>query len=215
MATKRKVNNLLALAVLAVLVERPMHRYEIATTIRERGKDRDMDVKWGSLYTVVNNLAKAGFLEIVGNERDGARPERTIFTITDAGRTELADWTRDLIAEPEPEHRRFTAGLSVMAALPPDEVAALLDRRTDALDQAIETAGRELAEITATGLPRLFLVEAEYDLAMLKAERSWTRSLRKELASETFPDLDLWRRAHADGMKPAEAFARSERGPTS
>ena len=53
MVTKRKVNNLLALAVLAVLVERPMHRYEIASTMRERGKDRDMDIKWGSLYTVV------------------------------------------------------------------------------------------------------------------------------------------------------------------
>ncbi|GAB3738711.1 PadR family transcriptional regulator [Microlunatus parietis] len=214
MATKRKVNNLLALAVLAVLAERPMHRYEIATTIRERGKDRDMDVKWGSLYTVVNNLEKAGFLEVVGSERDGARPERTIFTITDAGRAELADWTRDLIAEPEPEHHRFTAGLSVMAGLAPEEVAELLGRRADALDRAIETARRELEEITGSGLSRLFIVESEYDLAMLEAEASWTRALREEITGGTFPDLELWHRAHASGLKPAEAFALFERGPT-
>lgn len=213
MATKRKVNNLLALAVLAVLVERPMHRYEMATTMRERGKDRDMDVKWGSLYTVVNNLAKAGFLEVVGNERDGARPERTIYAITDAGRTELADWTRDLLADPEPEHHRFTAGLSVMAALAPDEVADLLGRRTDALDRAVETARRELEEIAATGLPRLFVVESEYELAMLEAEASWTRSLRETILGGDFPDLALWRRAHADGLKPAEAMALFERRP--
>ncbi len=74
MATKRKVGNLLALAVLSVIIERPMHRYEIASTLRDRGKDRDMDIKWGSLYTVVQNMAKAGFLEVVGSEREGARP---------------------------------------------------------------------------------------------------------------------------------------------
>ncbi|WP_280440114.1 PadR family transcriptional regulator, partial [Nocardia cyriacigeorgica] len=82
MATKRKVGNLLALAVLSVIIERPMHRYEIASTLRDRGKDRDMDIKWGSLYTVVQNMAKAGFLEVVGCEREGARPERVIYRIT-------------------------------------------------------------------------------------------------------------------------------------
>ncbi len=86
MAKKRKVNNLLALAVLSVMVDRPKHRYEIAQTLRDRGKDQDMDIKWGSLYTVVQNLAKVGFLEVVGSERDGARPERVIYRITDAGR---------------------------------------------------------------------------------------------------------------------------------
>ncbi|WP_280448033.1 PadR family transcriptional regulator [Nocardia cyriacigeorgica] len=99
MATKRKVGNLLALAVLSVIIERPMHRYEIASTLRDRGKDRDMDIKWGSLYTVVQNMAKAGFLEVVGCEREGARPERVIYRITDAGRAALIDWTRVLIYE--------------------------------------------------------------------------------------------------------------------
>ena len=109
MATKRKVNNLLALAVLSVIVERPMHRYEIASMLRDRGKDRDMDIKWGSLYTVVQNLDKAGFLEVAGNERDGARPERTIYRITAAGRAEMIDWTRELIAVPEPEPKTCTS----------------------------------------------------------------------------------------------------------
>ena len=60
---KRPVANLLGLAVLGTLAQRPMHRYEIATTIREQGKDDDMDVKWGSLYTVVKNLERHGFVE--------------------------------------------------------------------------------------------------------------------------------------------------------
>ncbi|WP_330252581.1 PadR family transcriptional regulator [Nocardia sp. NBC_00565] len=214
MAAKRKVNNLLALAVLATVIERPMHRYEIASKMRERGKDRDMDVKWGSLYTVVQNLAKAGFLEVVGNERDGARPERTIYAITDAGRAEMVDWTRELIAQPEPEHYRFTAGLSVVAALPPDEVVELLGQRIEALSRIIEAARRELDEIAATNLPRLFLVEGEYGLAMLEAEAVWARSLRAEIAEGTFPGVDLWRHMHTVGMEPAEVAELIERGMT-
>ncbi|WP_152360139.1 PadR family transcriptional regulator [Microlunatus speluncae] len=211
MATKRKVNNLLALAVLAALVERPLHRYEIATTMRERGKDRDMDIKWGSLYTVVQNMEKAGFLEIVGSERAGARPERTIYAITEAGRAEMADWTRELIAEPEYEAHRFTAGLSVMAALPPDEVADLLGRRAEALDRSIASVRRIVEEHATTGLPRLFIVEVEYDLAMLQAEATWARSLRDEIARGEFPEVELWRSFHTEGLRPAEVVELVER----
>jgi DNA-binding PadR family transcriptional regulator len=214
MAAKRKVNNLLALAVLATVIERPMHRYEIASKMREHGKDRDMDIKWGSLYTVVQNMEKAGFLEVVGSERDGARPERTIYAITDAGRAEMADWTRELIAEPEPEPNRFIAGLSVVAALPPDEVVELLGQRIGALSRTIDAARRELDQLTATNLPRLFVIEAEYGVAMMEAEAAWAASLRDEIAAGTFPGVDLWRHVHAVGMTPAEVTELVERGMT-
>lgn len=209
MATKRKVNNLLALAVLSVIVQRPMHRYEIAATLRAHGKDRDMDIKWGSLYTVVQNMEKAGFLEVIGSERDGARPERVIYRITDAGRAEMADWTRELLAAPEPEHHRFTAGLSILAVLPPDEVIALLGTRVAALERTIETTKAELAELT---LPRLFLVESEFGLAMLEAEANWARSLRAELTAGTFEGLELWRQWHVDGMPTEQIPELGERG---
>ncbi|MFE9787480.1 PadR family transcriptional regulator [Nocardia salmonicida] len=209
MATKRKVNNLLALAVLSVIVQRPMHRYEIAATLRAHGKDRDMDIKWGSLYTVVQNMEKAGFLEVIGSERDGARPERVIYRITDAGRAEMADWTRELLAAPEPEHHRFTAGLSILAVLPPDEVIALLGTRVAALERTIETIKAELAALT---LPRLFLVESEFGLAMLEAEANWARSLCAELAAGTFEGLELWRQWHVDGMPTEQIPELGERG---
>ncbi|MGW5312475.1 PadR family transcriptional regulator [Nocardia thailandica] len=200
MATKRKVNNLLALAVLSVIVERPMHRYEIAATLKDRGKDRDMDIKWGSLYTVVQNMAKAGFLEIVGSERDGARPERVIYRITDAGRAEMADWTRELLSTPETEHHHFTAGLSILAVLPPEEVVELLGTRIAALDEIIDRTRADLAALAGT-LPRLFVVESEFGLAMLEAEAAWARGLREELRAGTFSGQDLWRQWHAEGMR--------------
>ena len=210
MTEKRKVSNLLALAVLATVVQRPMHRYEMASMMRARGKDRDMDIKWGSLYTVVQNLEKNGFLEATGVTRQGARPERTVYQITDSGRDELIGWTRELIAEPEAEHTRFVAGLSVLAVLTPTDVAALLRRRLQRLTESIDALRLELEQ--AAEIPRLFLIEDEYRIAMTQAEADWTRSLLDEISSGTFPHLDVWRRWHENCNIPAEFTELAERG---
>jgi DNA-binding PadR family transcriptional regulator len=170
--------------------------------MRARGKDRDMDIKWGSLYTVVQNLEKNGYLESIGITRQGARPERTVYQITDAGRDELIAWTRELIAEPEAEHTRFIAGLSVLAVLTPQEVIELLRRRLDRLTETIDELQRQLEH--ASYVPRLFLIEDEYRIAMTRAEIDWTRSLLDELSNGTFPHLDAWQKFHETGQMPFE-----------
>jgi DNA-binding PadR family transcriptional regulator len=202
MAEKRKVANLMALAVLATVVQQPMHRYEMASLMRARGKERDMGIKWGSLYTVVQNLERSGYVEAIGVTRQGARPERTVYQITDAGRDELVAWTRELIAEPEAEHTRFIAGLSVLSVLPPQDVIDLLQRRLQRLNGYIATLRAELEEVA--DVPRLFLIEDEYRIAMAQAEADWTRSLLDELSAGTFPHLDAWRRWHESGAIPTE-----------
>jgi DNA-binding PadR family transcriptional regulator len=208
MAEKRKVANLMGLAVLATVVQRPMHRYEMASVMRARGKDRDMDIKWGSLYTVVQNLERSGYLETIGVTRQGARPERTVYQITEAGRDELIAWTRELIAEPEAEHTRFVAGLSVLAVLSPQDVVELLRRRLERLTQEVDSLTALLE--TASGVPRLFLIEDEYRIAMTRAEADWVRSLLDELTAGTFPHLDAWRSFHETGQMPPE-FADLEK----
>ncbi|MEV3926548.1 PadR family transcriptional regulator [Actinomadura coerulea] len=210
MAKRRKVGNLLGLAVLSTVTARPMHPYEMASLMRARGKDRDMDIKWGSFYTVVGNLEKHGFLAVEGSAREGARPERTVYRITDAGRDELADWVRELIGVPERERPRFEAGLSVLGALGPDEVAALLRGRLDSMER--EIAADQAALDGEKEVPRLFLLEAEYDLAMRRAEAAWVRGLLAEIEDGALPHLDLWRSFHATGEMPPEIAELAERG---
>ncbi len=93
----RATSNPLALAVLACLFERPMHPYEMASTMRERGKEQSIKLNYGSLYTVVDNLAKHGLIEAVEARREGRRPERTVYQLTDAGRTKLDAWMSELL----------------------------------------------------------------------------------------------------------------------
>jgi DNA-binding PadR family transcriptional regulator len=116
---------------------RATHPYEIATVLRQTGKEHDMRIKWGSFYTVVQNLEKHGFIEATGSDREGRRPERTSHAITASGRAELADWMRELLAVPEPEQSAFVAALSVVGVMPPDEVTALLGQRLGSLEASI------------------------------------------------------------------------------
>ncbi len=211
---KRKVANLLALAVLGTVVHRPMHPYEIASVLRTRGKDDDLEIKWGSLYTVVRNLAKHGFLEVVDSTRAGARPERTIYAITDAGRAELVDWTRELVATPQPERPPFRAGLSMLAALTPDEAVRALAERLTALERGVARVRASLDADRAGGVPRLFLVEVEYELAVRDAEIAWVRGLYDELRNGSLPGIDEWRRWHETGELTHELAALAERGTT-
>ena len=211
MAKRRKVNNLLGLALLALMMPgRPMHPYQMASMLRQTGKDKDIKIKWGSLYTVVQNLEKYGFIESTSSDRDGKRPERTLYAITDAGRHETRDWLRELIGNPEPEFPRFEAALSVAGVLPPDEVLSLLTQRVDALDHSI--AAQQLVLKTAAEVPRVFLIEAEYALAMTVAELAWVRSLVTEIDDGTLDGVAAWSSYHQTGVVPPEFDAMLDQG---
>jgi DNA-binding PadR family transcriptional regulator len=211
MAKRRKVGNLLALIVLATLAERPSHPYELASLLRARGKDQDVKIKWGSLYTVVQNLEKHGFIEATESTRQGRRPERTVYAATEAGRAELLDWLQELIAVPEREHTRFQAALSVMGILGPDNAIALLRQRSAALDAQIAAQRAALAEY-GREIPRVFLIESEYELALRTAEADWVRGFLTELTEETLPGVADWRRFHETGYVPPELAELAERG---
>lgn len=198
MAKRRKVSNMLGLAVLSTISLEPMHPYQIASLLRERGKGRDMEIKWGSFYTVVQNLQKHGLIAVADNVRQGGRPERTVYRITDAGREELADWVRELLAAPERERPRFKAGLSTLGLLSPDQVMDLLRQRVSALEQMIAHDRAELVRYRQE-IVEIFIIEAEYDLAIREAELAWVQALLARLADGDFGRLEAWRGFHETG----------------
>jgi DNA-binding PadR family transcriptional regulator len=211
--TRRKVANLLALPVLAFLYAgEPMHPYQLARVLKQTGKERDLRIKWGSLYTVVQNLEKHGFIEAVGSERSGRRPERTRYTITEAGRAELRDWLGELVAVPGSEPPQFQAALSVVGVLAPDELVARLDERVAALAAEAATDRAILERSRDEGVSRVFLIETEFALAMREAEAAWVRGLRTELAEGTMAGVAEWREYHATGGVPPEWAAMLAEG---
>ncbi|MFD0275834.1 PadR family transcriptional regulator [Kitasatospora sp. NPDC127111] len=186
MAKRRKVSNPLALAVLAELTPEPMHPYEMGRRLKEHGKDRNIKYNRGSLYMVVEQLRKAGFVAEQETVRDTQRPERTVYAITAEGRAELQDWMRELLAEPQHEYPAFGVALCLLVALPPAESAELLGRRLAALTAKNESTRAALAKAAEDGVPRVFLIEEEYGLALLEAEQRFVTDLIESLGEPEF-----------------------------
>jgi DNA-binding PadR family transcriptional regulator len=198
---QRTRSNPLALAVLTCLYEKPMHPYEMSQTLRARGTDQAVRLNFGSLYSVVAGLERRRLIKAVETVREGRRPERTVYDITDRGRTEVSEWLAELLSVPVKEYLQFEAGLALIAALPPDEVVDLLRRRHDALDLQIEQTEATLAALEKRNLPRLFLLENEYQLALHQAELAWIRQLVADIRSGTLGGIEAWRAWHESGSR--------------
>ena len=167
----------LALAVLSLLTEEPMHPYRMQQLLRERGKDDVVNVGQRSqLYKTIDRLARGGLITEHATERETARPERTLYTVTDEGRETAEEWTREMLAAPRPEFPEFVVGLSHLAQLTPEDAARAVETRLDGLRRRL-AASRADHESVAGLLPRVVIVELEYAIAMLEAETAWVGAL--------------------------------------
>ena len=190
-------NNPLALAILCVLREQPRHPYDVASTLKLRKKHESIKLNYGSLYNVVEQLERDGYIEVVEVIKDGRRPERTVYGITEAGLLEMTDWLAELVSTPHKEWPHFEAALSLLPALPPEDVVELLDQRLHTLDieLARHRSDRLVFQVDLE-LPRLFALEHEYSGILLAAERDFVAELRSEIAKGSLDGLDLWEAWH-------------------
>jgi DNA-binding PadR family transcriptional regulator len=169
----------LVLTILALLAEQPRHPYEIQRLIRERKKDFARSTQ-RSLYHAINRLVKAGLIRPAEINREGNRPERTIYQITDNGRDSLMEWLGELLAQPLPEYPLFTVAISFLAYLPIETAQQALQARIVELEG--ELAGIE-ARLQGLGqsLHRLLLLELEYVRALRQGELAWVRTLLQDM----------------------------------
>jgi len=207
---RRKVSNPLALAVLALLTEKPMHPYEISSTLRERAKEESIKLNYGSLYSVVESLRKHGLIDVHEIVRDGKRPERTVYEITDAGREELVDWHSELLSFPVKEFTQFEAALSLMPVQSPDAVVRLLEVRRFRLGTEVVSMEAVIDTMAKEGMPYLWAIEADYALQLRRAELRFVEELLDKIKGDTLEGLGVWRRAHEGGDFPtADDWARA------
>src|ERR1700741_826876 len=164
----------LALTVLALLHYQPLHPYGIQRLIKQWGKDQVVNVEQRtSLYRTIERLLAAGLIAVRETGRDPRYPERTVYEITDAGRQTARRWLEEMLAEPRQEYPEFPAALSHVLLLEPAELIEVLQRRAERL--AAPGAG--------TGLPRIPLLEPEYQRAVRAAEERWVTQTLGELRS--------------------------------
>lgn len=171
----------LALSILQLLDERPMHPYEMASTMRDRHMDMFIRLNFGTLYHTVDALEGQGWIVPVEREKAGRRPERTIYKLSASGHEALIRTLGELLKTPVREYPHFAAGLMFMHHLNAADAASHLNERATALDAHVSKLDHILAELRDRGLTRLSLIELEHKIAMLDAERRWVRKLEREI----------------------------------
>ena len=181
----------LGISVLALLKARSMHGYEMLQTLVERHADRIVKDRPGSLYHVVDRLTDEKLIRRAATDREGKRPERVIYEITDAGAEALAERVRELIATPVHEFPQFVVALAEIETLGKDAAANAVDERVGAL----EARAAEITALRGAGVVRTaYLVALDYLLAAMQNELSWLRDFADSLRSGQLG----WRQAAVD-----------------
>jgi DNA-binding PadR family transcriptional regulator len=180
--SKAKARNLWELTVLCLLRLRPMHPYEMQRLIREWHKDAFLDLKRGSLYHAIERLHRAGWIDPMETIRDGRRPERTIYRLTESGDLAGIEWLHELLAKPVPEPTQFFAALSFLPHLTPATVQKQLEERIGFLQLEIASLSSVLETMTPR-IGRLVLIEVEYLKAMRQADLEWVKLFLEDLRS--------------------------------
>jgi DNA-binding PadR family transcriptional regulator len=170
----------LAMVLLALLTEAPMHPYRMQQMIKERGQDQLVNVaQRNSVYQALDRLVRDGLARPGGTSRESGRPERTIYEITEDGSAALRRWLTEMLPTPAREFPEFPAALAFLPVLHPDQVHDLLAARVTACEDRLAA----LESAAPPGLPRLFLIEDEYRATMLRAELQWLRTVVADLES--------------------------------
>jgi DNA-binding PadR family transcriptional regulator len=187
----------IALAVLALLYESPMHPYRMQQLIKARGKAEVINVRQrASLYQTIDRLLRAKLITVRETTREEKWPERTIYEITIHGRTTLIRWMREMLSTPVREFPAFPAVLAYFGLLTPEDARVQLGQRVQALAAEIERIDVELRNGMAL-VPRLFLIELEYLRAVLNTELTWVQSIVEELVTGQLTWNEEWLRAIA------------------
>jgi DNA-binding PadR family transcriptional regulator len=171
----------LALAVLSLLHAAPLHPYAMQRLLKLWGKDHVINVgQRANLYKTIRRLDEAGLIAVRQTERDQQYPERTVYELTDTGRRAARDWLTDMLARPRNEFPQFPAALSFIMLLTPEEALAVLEQRAAALRNQLAAVDADLQTYSGA-LPRVVLMDDEYQRAMISAELTWVEGVAADL----------------------------------
>ncbi|HKN55670.1 MAG TPA: helix-turn-helix transcriptional regulator [Amycolatopsis sp.] len=173
----------LGIAVLELLHEKPMHPYEMAQLMRERYVDTRVNVKAGSLYHTVERLQGSGYIEVVDTQRDGRRPERTVYGMTEAGRDAFVERARQLLGDVVLEYPAYLSGLAVVDDLDKETVLLELEHRITRLRAAVAADRVVLERLESDKTPEIYWLDWRYSTDRRAFELEWTERLFEDLGT--------------------------------
>ncbi|EHQ59985.1 PadR-like family transcriptional regulator [Paenibacillus dendritiformis C454] len=181
-----------------------MHPYRIQQLIKERGKDQIINVRQRtSIYQTIERLLRDGQISVKETLRETGKPDRTVYEATKEGREILIEWLREVLSTPIQEFPNFPVAISYISILSPQDALEKLEQRLDVLEKTIHQIDNNLQTYKSI-IPRLFMLESEYQKAVLAAELEWVRSASEDIRNGSLFWNDEWLRDISERLTSKE-----------
>ncbi|MDZ7292394.1 MAG: PadR family transcriptional regulator [candidate division KSB1 bacterium] len=132
------------IVILGLLSECPMHGYQIHQQIKLREMDYWAKIKLPSIYTTLTRLEEQGLITS-GKEKVGKMPERTVYSLTPAGREKLAELVEYFLRTEEVSEWLFGLGIAFIRGARREKVLEALQLRRQNIEKHLTSLNEELA----------------------------------------------------------------------
>ncbi|GAB2638908.1 PadR family transcriptional regulator [Gordonia jinhuaensis] len=202
--------NPLSVLVLGLLNERSrMHPYEMVQTLIARHEDRFANVRPGSLYHAVDRLTEMGLIRVADVERQGNRPERTLYETTDAGVAAMTDRVAGMLASSKQEYPELFLAVAQAHELDRRTVLEMLAQRLDAMRSELDDITGARHTLLAAGKPELFYLDLGVRITTLTAQIGWLEELVEAMSTGAM----VW--TDDPDFRAGDLRAQNERAPDS
>ncbi len=170
-------------ALLGFLSWGPMSGYDVRKLI-DGSISNFWSESYGRIYPMLAQLVDEGLASVEKTESDGGRP-RNIYSLTDAGRSALREWTEDPTAPSQLPRDERLLKLFFSAGVPPETTIELIERFVVELKETQEHYAQIRAQLEAAkDAPldqRYWLMTLRYGETQREAELAWCEEVLAEL----------------------------------
>ncbi len=164
------------LLLLGLLLSHEMHGYQL-NELLQKNPSTPIALKKSNTYRLLNKMEEEGWVTHT-EEQEGNRPQRQIYTVTEAGKAAFYELLRENLAAPPSPEFPGVVGLDFLYMLPVEERVPLLKQRLKAVTAQFEKLDGLEVEIRQTHLA------AAYLHTYYAREMQWLDELIQRLQSE-------------------------------
>ncbi len=186
----------LATLILGILAERERNPYDITKMLSELQTKKWLPMADSTVYATINNLKKKGLIQ-GRTEKDSNLPEKTIYSISSEGESELHSSITAYLEEDQSSSSGFDIGILLMHNLSKQEVQQKLKKKLERLEANFYSIRKQIlsfemdsGKIAFTALSMLkhrqHLIEAE-----IKTVKELIRDLNIRNSISDFSPFDM------------------------
>lgn len=163
------------LVILSLICEQPLHGYQIEQEIARRNMQAWTGLATSSIYYVLQQLQKKGFIEKSMSATPHQGAPRKVFQITPAGEKIWKQSTLQALAQPKITYTNFLMGLHNLWNIPAGEALQAVQTYRDWLEKDLQRQRDELEMLGIDFFPLDVLFE--YGFVIGDAELSFLNTL--------------------------------------